>query len=170
VNDQEKENEEDSIGLALKSEDIARCDTCTKLADHAQRAAMHYSGLRMTFVVSNITVATLLVGLYFRFSEQLSSIIVAGAILVLSAAFTVINQKIGAIHMYYNNAGGLFYQQAVRDSGFEEEFHTTYGISKNKAERLSLLNGVSEKIDFYIIWPTLNALVGLVAATLVLTL
>ena len=156
--------------LELKRRDNSRTDACVKLADHAQRAAIHYSAIRLSFVVSNITVATLLVGLFFRFSETLNPWVVSVSIMVLGLSFTFINQKIGTVHMYYNNAAGLFYQQAVKDAGFEEEFNITFKVTTDKANRFGALNKWSAKIDFYFLWPALNMIVAIIAATLVLTL
>jgi len=156
--------------LKLKARLNARTDTCVKLADHAQRAAIHYSAIRLSFVVSNITVATLLVGLFFRFSETLNPWIVSISILALGLSFTFINQKIGTVHMYYNNAAGLFYQQAIKDAGFEKEFEITFKVSTDKANRFGFINEWSSKIDFYFLWPALNIIVAVVAATLVVTL
>ena len=158
----------ENVELKLKRRLNARTDSCVKLADHAQRAAIHYSAIRISFVVSNITVATLLVGLFFRFAESLNAWTIALSILTLGMAFTFINQKIGSVHMYYNNAAGLFYQQAVRDAGFEKEFDLTYETTKKKANRFGILNRWSSRVDFYFVWPALNMMVSAVAAALVL--
>ncbi|WP_324753165.1 hypothetical protein [Roseovarius sp. Pro17] len=120
----------------LKRRLNSRTDACVKLADHAQRAAIHYSAIRLSFVVSNITVATLLVGLFFRFSETLNPWVVAGSILILGISFALINQKVGTAHLYYNNAAGFFYQQAVKDAGFEGEFKKNIQSLYNKGQSL----------------------------------
>lgn len=158
----------DDEELKLKRRLNSRTDNCVKLADHAQRAAIHYSAIRLSFVVSNITVATLLVGLYFRFSTTLNPWLVSGSIMMLGVSFTFVNQKIGTVHMYYNNAAGLFYQQAVKDSGFEKEFDLTFKVSSDKEKRFGFINKWSSKIDFYFLWPSLNMVVAIVAALLVL--
>lgn len=144
-------------------------ETAIKLADHAQRTAIHYSTVRISFVISNITVATLLVGLFFRFSDTLNPWIVSGAILALGAAFTLINQKIGTSHMHYNNVAAMFYKKAIDDVGLGAEFTEVFQKVTSKADRFGFINRWSSQIDFYILWPALNLIVALVAALLVMT-
>ena len=155
----------------LKADLLAfQADLSVKLADHAQKTAIHYSAIRLSFVVSNITVATLLAGLYFKFSDSLNPWIVSTSILILGLTFTFINQKIGTVHVYYNNAAGLFYQQAIKAAGFEKEFEATFKKSTSSANRFGFVNGLSSKLDFYFVWPLLNLIVAIVAAVLVLSL
>jgi hypothetical protein len=85
----------------------------------------------------------------------------------LGISFAFINQKVGSSHLYYNNAAGFFYQQAVKDAGFEEEFKKTFELSKQKAGRFGAIERISSKVNFYFIWPVLNLLVAVVAAALV---
>lgn len=159
---------EDQKNDADTAKDLDK-ETAVKLADHAQRTAIHYSTNRISFVISNITVATLLVGVFFRFSDTLNPWIVSGAILTLGATFTPINQKIGTSHMHYNNAAAMFYKKAIDAVSLSAEFAEVFDKVTKKADRFGLINRWSSQIDFYLLWPSLNLIVAIVAALLVIT-